>query len=250
MDVFLHEDLSQFPYLEPSTSQQAVEPLTINHDSFHEEIFIKEEPEDQVDLFLSDSDFLEESYTPLETSFENENPSHSDLFKKPLGFKSDKTNLGLSFEISDQKKYVFKRPLDPDLGQTSTYLNANQKPFILKIDKNYPTTYQPLNVKLEPGLDHDYCQDDVENAPFIKEESLSANNSLTEYSFNDEHSYCRPLNNSSDTNRQCIKTTEESFCDNNQYEDNNKLRFGLDESYLPNGTSELKVRFEFDSFLL
>lgn len=249
MDVFLHEDLPQLSYLEPSTSQNtnSIEPITINHDSLHEEIFIKEEPEDEADLFLSNDDnFLDDTYTPMDLDLENDPAKaivdkRSDPFKKPYAF---------NVEEKPRKSDIFKKPLDPDLARKAVYSNldrkqseGNRKPYCLYSNLDRPF-YHPLDIE-KPGLDHDYCQDDeiLLDTTAIKKEPSSPTGSGSEYSFN-EHSYCRPLDDSGETSKGKPEPIEEIVCDIRQ-PDENKLRFGLDESYFSNGSSESKVCIQY-----
>lgn len=251
MDVFLHEDLPQLSFLDPSTSQttNSIDPITIDHDSLHEEVYIKEEPEDEPELFLSnDEDFLDKTYTPMDLDPEDEPTKatidkKSDPFKKPYAF---------NVEEKPRKSDVFKKPLDPDLARKAVYSNLDRKqseasrvPNCLYSHLDGPS-YHQLDVKLEkPGLDHDYCQDDeiAVDATAVKKEPLSPSGSILVYSLN-EHSYCRPLDGSGETSKGNIVPIEEVVCDNGKPVEN-KLRFGLDESYFSNCSSEKKVRIQF-----
>lgn len=213
--------------LESSTSfaikAEPVESMTINYDSFHHEVMLKEEPDDEFDvLILSETD---RSYINLESSNNESVDQHTvqrpsiDLFKKPFDVSiSRKKPLGTNS----------KRRYDLDMVEQSLDLNLNESAL-------------HSDIKLEKaGLDHDYCQDDVEeelvnifmdcSSTSVKEELLSPSEFMKDYSFNYEHSYCLPAGESNNVDRVKFQETVDIISDNSHPEDN-KLRFGLDESY-------------------
>lgn len=250
VDVFLHEEIHQMPYLEPSTSQYTFEPITVNHDSLHEEVFIKSEPEDEVDFLLSNNEkFLEDSYTPLGLDFE-ESPTElnsiaNDLCKKPIHlhhYQNEIANLNSEESLED----IFKKPLIPDLGKKIQYsnrksLNSNhdRKLTHLKCQELHVSS---LELKLEkPGLDHDYCQegDIVLPIAMLKVEPSGTLSVASEYSFSEEHSYCRPGDDLNTSDRTVESKEEIVYSINHQ--DDNKLRFGLDDSYCDSSSHGSKV---------
>lgn len=239
--VFLHEEVPQASYLEPSTSQNAisqyvVDPFTDNDESLHEEIHLKSEPEDEVDLFLSSTkNFLEDSYSPLELDFEDSrelNNDAKDLFRKSL-----KINLN-----------IFKKPTVPDLDRKHQYLNQKSLGSNSSLKYSYSkykessVDFSEINLE-KPGLDHDYCQegDIVLTTATINEEPLCPHSSILEYYFNDEHSYCRPRGKSNEGDITDVEQPQVEVVHNNNHQDDNKLRFGLDESYFDNSCYGSKV---------
>lgn len=211
VDVLLHDDSSpaQVANTDVHTSQTVkIEPIdsTIQHESTPEGIVIKQEPDDGMDLLLSDTEnFLTNSYSLIDPNMYSDSLSP---VKKGL------INLD-----------PFKKPYNP---------NNNEG----------------WNIKLEvPTGDHDYCQEDAAqnisgNVIYhsVPSEHSSPSCSQWEDSFNNEHSYCRSTDISFDDSAVKMEPIVNARYESSHLEEN-KLRFGLDESYFENVETVSRISF-------
>lgn len=178
VDVYLHEDTSSLVKPEATitlcqfTKENQMEPLVINHDAFNGELFIKDEPTENIenmDLSLSETASYESLFTPLE----------------------------LSTDIASQE--------------------------------------------------HDYCQEEImeeliENTISVKDnlvdQEFVLNSSEPDY-FRFDHSYCIPLGDKDNINSDYTTGEIQNVKIETVQEEDNQLRFGLDESYFSEGAEKV-----------